>query len=142
MSNRILLIILLLAFLAHLQLKSQHTGPVTGQLEIIQDSRVDSLLARHIWLNQYHQVLDGYRIQIFFDAGNNSRSNAYKVKDEFLGISPDSTISVYITFKEPYYRVRVGDFRTRLDAEGFLQLIKPSYPNAFPIKEQINLPKI
>jgi hypothetical protein len=136
------LITILLGNLAFFQAGAQSVESPGGQLEIIQDSRIDTLVSRHIWLNQYHQEMEGYRIQIFFDAGNKSRSNAYRVRDEFLSMSPDSTISAYITFKEPYYRVRVGDFRTRLDAERFLQLIKPSYPNAFPIKEQINLPKL
>jgi hypothetical protein len=125
------LITILLGNLAFFQAGAQSVESPGGQLEIIQDSRIDTLVSRHIWLNQYHQEMEGYRIQIFFDAGN-----------KFLSMSPDSTISAYITFKEPYYRVRVGDFRTRLDAERFLQLIKPSYPNAFPIKEQINLPKL
>lgn len=113
-----------------------------GKVEIVQDSRVDSLLRKHIFLNRYHQTLEGYRIQIFFDAGNTSRANAYRVKDEFTGTSPDSTVAVYVTFKEPYYRVRVGDFRTRMEAEGFMQLIRDDYPNAFPIKDQINWPKL
>ena len=111
-------------------------------LEIIQDSRVNELLEKHITLNRAHQTLYGYRIQIFFDAGNYSRNNAYRVRDEFLSRSPDSTIAVYISFKEPYYRVRAGDFRTRMDAEGFLKCIKPDFPNAFLIRDQINLPKI
>jgi len=113
-----------------------------GHLEIIQDSRVNELLEKHITLNRAHQTLDGYRIQIFFDAGNYSRNNAYRVRDEFLSRSPDSTIAVYISFKEPYYRVRAGDFRTRMEAEGFLKRVKPDFPNAFLIRDQINLPKI
>ncbi len=121
---------------------AQYDQAKEGHLEIIQDSRVNLLLEKHITLNRTHQALEGYRIQIFFDAGNYSRSNAYRVRDEFLSKSPDSTIAVYVSFKEPYYRVRAGDFRTRLEAEGFLKLIKADFPNAFPIRDQINLPKI
>ncbi|HNS18389.1 MAG TPA: SPOR domain-containing protein [Bacteroidales bacterium] len=113
-----------------------------GHLEIVQDNRVNQLLEKHITLNRYNQTLDGYRIQIFFDAGNHSHGNAYRVRDEFLSKTPDSTIAVYVSFKEPYYRVRAGDFRTRMEAEGFLKRIKPDFPNAFLIRDEINLPKI
>ena len=123
-------------------LRAQQYPSAQGHLEIYQDSRVNELMEKHIAVNRAHQTLDGYRIQIFFDAGNYSRTSAYRVRDEFLGISPDSTVAVYVSFKEPYYRVRAGDFRTRMEAEGFLKLIKPNFPNAFLIRDQINLPKI
>ncbi|MBP6976953.1 MAG: SPOR domain-containing protein [Bacteroidales bacterium] len=122
--------------------KAQQEPAKEGHLEIVQDNRVNELLQKHVALNRSNQTLDGYRIQIFFDAGNYSRSNAYRVRDEFLSRTPDSTIAVYVSFNEPYYRVRAGDFRTRMEAEGFLKRIKPDFPNAFLIRDQINLPKI
>jgi hypothetical protein len=47
----------------------------------------------------------------------------------------------YLTFDEPYYRVRVGDFRTRLEAEKFLRKISRKYPGAWVIQDYINFPK-
>jgi len=143
MRNRGIIFIFLWAVLLPFgKATAQQDQTKQGHLEIIQDSRVNELLEKHITLNRAHQTLDGYRIQIFFDAGNYSRNNAYRVRDEFLSRSPDSTIAVYISFKEPYYRVRAGDFRTRMEAEGFLKRVKPDFPNAFLIRDQINLPKI
>ncbi|HRZ76622.1 MAG TPA: SPOR domain-containing protein, partial [Bacteroidales bacterium] len=40
------------------------------------------------------------------------------------------------------YKVRVGDFRTRLEAEGFLQQILTEYPGAFVIKDMIRFPPL
>jgi hypothetical protein len=143
MRNRgIIFIFLWTVLLPFGKATAQQDQEKQGHLEIIQDGRVNELLEKHITLNRAHQTLDGYRIQIFFDAGNYSRNNAYRVRDEFLSRSPDSTIAVYISFKEPYYRVRAGDFRTRMEAEGFLKRVKPDFPNAFLIRDQINLPKI
>ncbi len=144
MRNRIAIILIsgILSGPAIHSVIAQQQPAKEGHLEIVQDNRVEELLEKHITLNRSNQTLDGYRIQIFFDAGNYSRSNAYRVRDEFLSRSPDSTIAVYVSYKEPYYRVRAGDFRTRMEAEGFLKRIKPDFPNAFLIRDQINLPKI
>ena len=40
---------------------------------------------------------------------------------------------VLLTFESPNYKVRLGSFRTRLEAEKKLVEIKKSYPAAFVI---------
>jgi len=109
-------------------------------ITIIQDPRIDTLLREHILVNEQYNKLQGYRVQIFFDAGNNSKQNAFNERDAFVEMYPEEHI--YITFKEPYYRVRVGDFRSKMEAEGFLQKIINNYPNAFAIKDGINPPEL
>jgi len=51
-------------------------------------------------------------------------------------------VGTYLTFKTPNYKVRIGDFRTKLDAQRFLNEIIADYPNAWIIEDQINLPKV
>jgi len=119
--------------------KPDSSGNGQGAVIIHQDARVDSILQMHIAYNKQQKGIDGYRIQIFFDAGNNSLNRATAVAGQFQLLFPGDT--AYISFSEPYYKVRVGDFRTRLDAEGFLQEILPDFPNAFVIKDKINYPK-
>lgn len=120
-------------------------NPQYGYLEIIKDQRVDTLLALHKEINSILQdnINDdgilGYRIQIFFDSGNNSKTRANDVIAEFIENYPE--VNAYISFKEPYYRVRVGDFRTKLEALGFLHKIIGKYPNAWVIKSKISFPK-
>lgn len=111
-----------------------------AESEIIQDARVDMLVTKHIQINQAINAMDGYRIQLFSDSGNNSKTAAQAVQDEFLVKYPET--GVYLTFKSPNYKVRIGDFRTRLDAQRFLNEIAVDYPNAFIIVDQINLPKV
>ena len=111
-----------------------------GQAEIIQDKKVDLLVDKYIFLNRHQFTLSGWRIQIFFDAGANSKRKATEVLKQFNENYPES--QAYLSFKEPYYRVRVGDFRSRLEAEGFLKKIKPQYPNAFATSDLINPPPI
>jgi hypothetical protein len=47
----------------------------------------------------------------------------------------------YLLFQEPNYKVRIGDFRTQLDALGYMRKIQVAYPNAFIVYDKINLPK-
>ena len=120
--------------------KRYSDDPKSGQVKIIQDSRVDSIVQRHIQYNRSLDGSDGFRVHIFFDAGNQSLSRANQAARRYQMLFPGDT--AYISFSEPYYRVRVGDFRTRMDAEGHLQKISAEYPNAFVIKDKINPPRI
>lgn len=118
----------------------------TGKVKVYKDPVIDTLLQMHISKNRQDMAnpnddgLSGYRIQIFFDSGNESRENADQVIEEFTEEYPG--IRTYLTFREPYYRVRVGDFRKKIEALGFLQQIKDDYPNAWVIKDQINFPEL
>lgn len=111
-----------------------------GNVQVIQDSRIDSLVKMHIAYNKTQDGIMGYRVQIFFDAGNNSLERAEAVATEYQTLFPTDT--AYISFTEPYYKVRVGDFRSRVEAEGFMQRILPDYPNAFVIKDRIRFPEL
>jgi hypothetical protein len=117
---------------------SQNSLTATGKSEIIQDQRVDVLLNKHIRINELNKTIEGFRIQIFSDSGNNSKASAQSLRDEFMGKYP--SLGVYLTFKSPNYKVRIGDFRTRLDAQRWLNDISVDFPNAFIVTDQINLP--
>jgi len=111
-----------------------------GQLTIQADPRIDELVQLHIAYNEEFPILEGYRIQLFMESGNEALSKAEDVKDKFE--KRYNEVPAYITFGEPYYRVRVGDFRTRLDAENFLNRINRVYRNAWVTLDIINLPEL
>ena len=117
-----------------------------GRVVVIQDERVESVLHDYEMLrmkimeNPDNKAIPGYRIQIFFDSGLNSSDRARQAKDEFQRTYPE--IPAYISWKAPNYRVRIGDFKTRLEAERTMQLILSDYPNAWVIKDEINFPLI
>jgi hypothetical protein len=120
--------------------------PSQGEVTINKNAEVDTILARYDQLNAEYlenpdnKGITGYRVQIFFDSGNYSGDRAREAREDFEEKYDD--IPVYITWKAPNYRVRVGDFRDRLDAERFLQKIAKDYPNAWVIKDDINFPEI
>ncbi|MCD6180496.1 MAG: SPOR domain-containing protein [Bacteroidales bacterium] len=117
---------------------------VSAQTESLKDifpplskeQRLDSLIMLHKELNAINSSIPGYRIQIYFESGNYSKSKAVEVKKAFE--SDYLGYSAYISFNEPYYRVRVGDFRTKIEAVGFLKKILRKYPNAFEVKDMIS----
>lgn len=130
----------LLAFMVGAQ------GIEPGRITVMQSAQVDSLVALYgdlhasLMKNPDHKGIPGYRIQIFFDSGSNSSDRAKTASEEFGKKYQD--IPSYITWKAPNFRVRVGDFRTRLEAEKALQTIAKDYPNAWVIKDEINFPNL
>lgn len=112
----------------------------SGNVQVVQDDKVDLLVSKHVIINQNRKGIEGYRIQIFFDSGSNSKSRAQSVYESFKAQYPET--GAYLTFKSPNYKVRVGDFRTKLDAQRFLNDIIGDYPNAWITNDQINLPKV
>jgi hypothetical protein len=115
-------------------LKGQGQGSVT----IIQDSRIDSLLVLNKKMNEKNPHIEGWRINIFFESGNNSKKMAIDTKAKFVQSYTD--VPCYVVFQEPYYKVRVGDYRTRMEAEKLLKEIVAEYPNAFVVEDEINFP--
>jgi len=109
-----------------------------SRVEVICDPSIDELVRRHIQVNQNSGGIPGYRIQIFFDSGTNSKTRGQSAYENFSARYPE--VNAYLTFKAPNYKVRVGDFRTRLDAVRFLQEILPDYPGAYVIADKIHLP--
>ena len=50
-------------------------------------------------------------------------------------------LRTYIIYNEPNFKVRAGDFRTRLEAEKMEEDLKKWFDGMFIISEKINLPK-
>lgn len=46
---------------------------------------------------------------------------------------------VYQDYRAPYYRVRIGNFADRADAQRMLKLVEDRYPNAFIVPDQVIL---
>ena len=78
---------------------------------------------------------NGFRIQIAALTGTNSKTIAENESDTFKAQFPD--IPTYITYLEPFFRIRVGDFFTRLEAYKMLLEIQTIYPGAYIISDKI-----
>lgn len=109
-----------------------------GFLKVEQDPRIDSLVMKQRQIYANDSTIDGFRVQIFMETGNDAVRHADSIKAVFSQKYPDTPI--YLIFGQPYYRLRIGDFRTRLEAENQYQQIKKEYANSFVTADRINLP--
>lgn len=111
-----------------------------GEFNVYQDHRADTLMFRYMQINEIHPVIEGWRIEIFFEAGNYSKKLATEAKAGFVEQYPE--VPSYLIFQQPYYKVRVGDYRTKMEAEKFLNEIEMGYPQAFVVMDEINFPSL
>ena len=111
-----------------------------GFLILNQDARIDTLIMKQRQIHAADSTIDGFRVQIFMELGNDALRHADSVKEVFSAKYPE--IPIYLVFGQPYYRLRIGDFRTRLEAENLYQRVKKQYKNAFVTADRIELPYI
>ncbi|MBR6273344.1 MAG: SPOR domain-containing protein [Bacteroidales bacterium] len=109
-----------------------------GSLHLDQDSRVERLMRKQREVFAANKTMNGYRVQIFMEIGNDAISHAEAMKSSFMKAFPE--LPVYLTYEQPYYRLRVGDFRNRVEAEKYMRLIKPKFNLAFVTADIINPP--
>jgi hypothetical protein len=92
-------------------------------------------------INQYqrynHGTSPGYRVQIDFGQEKNAVD---KTQSDFSGKYPG--VTTYVTYKQPYFRLSVGDFRSRLQAIAFLDKVRKDYKAAFIVSERIVPPPV
>ncbi len=128
-----------LLFICFFSLSAAFVNAQNGEVEIIKDIRVDALIEKQgeIIPPASNSQITGYRIQIFFDSDkvklNSSRG---------LFISRFPLIDTYTKYNAPNFFLKVGDFRTRLEAEKIKAEIEADFPTSFVVKEKVNLPRL
>ena len=90
-------------------------------------------------LNNAGKPISGYRIRVFYDNGPQARDKSEAIEQLLKKQFPEAM--VYRSFESPNYKVSIGDFRTKDEAQYIYNTVKVSYPTAFIIKESINYPR-
>lgn len=109
-------------------ISTQKTFAQNSNGTIVQDSRFEQLLAEKRKINSSITVNDKYKIQIFYGDNEKARKTLSEFRKEYKNI--DGTI----IFASPTYKVWVGSFKSRIDAERILKDIQRKYPYALLIK--------
>jgi hypothetical protein len=130
--NRFLILGAMMIF--RFQLSAQTAD--TGKINMVQDHKIDELVAKHIEINS-KMPIKGYRVKIHFGADKNK---AKEVKAKFLSQFPD--IAAYEKYDQPNFNIRVGDFRTKLEAYRLLKELQQEFPSAFIVQDEIELPEL
>lgn len=103
----------------------------SGHASVTQPDKLNLRLVRaeeHEHSNAAHAAAGGYRIQAF--SGNNARTakrDADNRAAAFAERYPE--YATYVTFDAPYWRLKVGDFRTYEDAAAALSEFKHAFPS-------------
>jgi hypothetical protein len=111
-----------------------------GKVEVVKDPKVDSLVEDYVVGGKGNTITsssDGYRVQIF---SGSDRKAAYDAQAKFQAKYPE--LSAYLSYRAPNFKVRVGDYRTRLEAEKLIQDLRSAFNGLFIIQEKINPPKL
>lgn len=86
------------------------------------------------------QESDGYRIRIYFDNRQNAREASEYAQTRFETLFPG--YNTYRSYSYPNFKVTVGDFRTKTEAQIALQSIAVKFPSAFIVREKMKFPVI
>ena len=110
----------------------------SGKVRIQADPRLETELQKEIEHNDSTEI-KGYRIQIYF--GNN-RTEAEKIERKFKNLFPDYKNETYLRYYQPYWRVRIGNYYRKIDAQNLLHQLTEEFENVLLIKDEIELPEI
>lgn len=110
-----------------------------GDITEIKDPRLSALVAKQseVVPPETKTKIKGYRVQLYFDADRGTINNA---RSSFITQFP--RVDTYVEYNAPNYVLKVGDFRTRLEAEKIKAAMTAEFPTSFVIEEDINLPRL
>lgn len=126
-------------------------NPGAGSVRIFQSPQLDSLMANQLRTTTSHLEINGneayittrgYRVQIF--SGNNqreSKSEAYSKETQIKTLFP--FLDTYVTFQSPFWKLRVGNFRTSEEAHAKLRELQKAFPKwkeMIIVRENIKFP--
>lgn len=100
------------------------------------DPRIDVLTSKQILINKRSSMLTstgqykGYRIQVM---STTSRDQAFNIKGDLLNKFP--TEKSYVMFQSPYFKVRLGNFKKREEADAFRKNLNKLFPQGVFIVE-------
>lgn len=108
-----------------------NTIALKGEVQVLADPRVERAMVDY---SDRKHAQQGFRVQIFLG----ERRQAEETKRAYLLKYPES--AAYLSWLAPNFRLRVGDLRTRLDAERLLRDLKDVYPGSYIVPDEIEPP--
>ena len=115
------------------------TKGASSEVVVSQSPVLEKSMAAHVQSN-LKRNMNGYRVRIFFDNKQSARSESEAALKRFESLYHG--VKAYRSYANPYFKVTVGDFRTKSEAMELLEHIKPEFPSAFVVKENITFPVV
>lgn len=134
------IILIFISFLCCCVANAQISDSTTA-LVVHKDSRIDVLLKKQANINRTAMYktnngqYKGYRIMVL---STNDKELAYRTKGHLLGAYPDSRI--YMSYQVPFYKLKMGDFLKKGDAEDLRKELAKMFPRGvFIVSDVIQL---
>lgn len=118
-------------------IKTLDRAAVPGKVNIVKDERIDRISKELAGGATQRAIIKGYRIQII---SSSTKATVDSERGRFM--SQNTGVSSYTDYKAPNFKLLVGNFRTKLDAQRFQQQINDVFPNTIIIADEIELPKL
>ncbi|KIC90705.1 SPOR domain-containing protein [Flavihumibacter solisilvae] len=112
----------------------------SGTLVVRKDPRIDHLIRKQIEINEYttresRRNIPGFRIQVI---NTTDRNQAIEAKTTVYRLFPE--LKAYLLYQSPYFRLRVGNFESRKEAEAYQrQLSKEFKKNVYIVNDVIEV---
>lgn len=105
--------------------------PASAQnIHVEEEYSISRMMSRFAEINKMQTTVPGWRIQL---VATTDRRKMEATRETFMRNHPD--ISIDWQHAKPYYRLRAGAFKTKLEAIRVLDRLKRDYPSAFPAKD-------
>lgn len=125
-------------------------GPGKGTVHIYQSDAIRAMVGAHKYGANVEQdgeatflKIQGYRAQVF--SGNNQRKSkdeAFRKEEEIKELFPD--VPTYVTYTAPFWKLRVGDFRSHEEAYQLMRQLMEAFPDyakeMYIVKEEVKIP--
>lgn len=108
-----------------------------GKVVVNVDKKVNDYLEQRRHERQNDSLVKGYRIQIII---TEKRADAKAAKEKVAAMYPGC--EAYLIFDSPNFKVRVGDFKTKLEAQPLLFKLTEEFPTLFLVEDKINKPSV
>lgn len=138
MKRLFILILTTLPLVGVLAQTKQDSVVKPGTVEIILDNPyIDTLMAAYKDKAEKDDHIQGFRVQIVA-AGN--RADINKVKSQFYSLFPDE--KTFVIYQTPNFKLRVGNYRTKLEAYKAWLKFEKEFPGAFITPDEIKLKEL
>ena len=124
--KKILFLLFILPFIAFSQTDTTYNDD--SEVLSVNQEGIDELVDKYKTILKNTGGIEGWRIQIKFKA---KKEGILPYQIKFTNLYPG--IPAQITFDSPYYKLTVGNFRTRNEALKIKHQISNSFPGAHPV---------
>ena len=128
MKVSVLIIVLIVSVNSFSQDTTRHKALDTPAVIVHKDPRVELLVKKQIQINEEtsreaRRIGRGYRLLV---VNTNNRDEAVEAKTKVYTFFPE--LKSYLIYQSPYFKLKVGNFKDRKEAEDYRERLQKYFP--------------